>query len=1388
MAGDHRENAGGPVNINTGMSASAVAAQPVIKIVVDTTAVPGAVNTVNSQLGRIGQGGNANGVQDMMNRLAAAFGNTGQAAAGAAAPVSNLQRLIAGLGGPINAALGQLASLGGAFTSIGVAGAAIGITATIGGLAALGAAAVQTSAKFESYKASLTTVLGDTDKAGQAFDRLTDFAAKTPFSLDQSVEGFIKLKALGLQPSEAAMTSYGNTASAMGKDLNQMVEAVADASTGEFERLKEFGIKASQEGDKVSMTFQGVTKTIGNNSTDIQKYLLAIGNTHFAGAMERQMQTFNGAASNLEDTWSQTLAAIGDAGLSSSVARVINMITDGITTVTPILVGLGNVMAGFINGFASMASGIGSVFAGMVSNGGQGLTFVETLTLALNVVGQTAEAVGNVIGGAFTAVGLVIGGIVDYMRNLFADVFELIGLGASKATDDMGLSFVGMLRAAKYLTSKLPEMFSIAFSTISGIFAAIGKRATSFFEGNFSAFDGMGDALAAQFNKGNAALGKIADKASAIANDSKGAAAAWDRLIGRKGDKGGATLDQLAGEAPKSTPKADNDNDKKAADALKKANDFWATLRGQVETSALLTLEAEKRGKELEFQKSVGREMNAGEKQLLGTLMSQVEANKAITGLRQATVEAANQFTVESQRAVGLTDQQRTVEDALFARRTDALNRGVDINSTAYQQAEAKLKKQLEENEALKARNALLAKAGDFARRYSQDFDMGAELAQMAKERDAFVEAWTKGGGIVDGQQVSKSVFDGIMAGYDQARDAIKNRPLLDALDAASRGGSLTAQAARDRMDAQSDYDRGRTALRSSGLSEADQQRAIGELTRTYNERMTAANRLVADDFAGRMSDGIRDFARLFGGSLGKLLDGLGDAIDNMSANANGSSGIAKMLGGIDATLLDGFKSGAQSMTDLKGGFENLGNPLKSLGDAFSGPNGSFMKGLGSAIGGAMQGYEMGSQIGGLMEFVGINNSNSGAKIGGAIGGATGNPIIAAAASVVGGLIGSVLHKPKYGSATITGGGADDITVTGNKSKYRKAAGSAADSVQEGLAAIAEQFGGVVGAFDVMIGQYEGKWRVRDTSSNMDSNKMNFKGSSAIGLHNFDDDAQAALEYAIQNAIEDGAITGISDLATKALKKLGADNALALVEAFTTVTDTLDSLLDPIGSAARNINKPLDDLIKQMEAVGASSTDLAKIEQLRSLQLEEARKQQTSTLDDLLKQIRGESSGKTALDLLNDNITEFKGYQDRIAAGDTTIDQSAFASLVQEILSGGGDVWGTATSQYQDLLAMVDKATADLRDGVLNAFDSAAGIDVTTAANDATSAAITAQTNAITSQQAQTNTLLTEQNDIQRQLLEAQAANAELMAAFLRVSGLGQVAVDQAIINGLKAK
>ena len=114
---------------------------------------------------------------------------------------------------------------------------------------------------FAIMSAQLETATGSAEAAAKEFDKLEQFAAETPFLLQQSIDAFTKLKNLGLDPSRESMMSYGNTAAAMGKDLNQMIEAVADATTGEFERLKEFGIKSKSEGNKVSFTFRGITTT-----------------------------------------------------------------------------------------------------------------------------------------------------------------------------------------------------------------------------------------------------------------------------------------------------------------------------------------------------------------------------------------------------------------------------------------------------------------------------------------------------------------------------------------------------------------------------------------------------------------------------------------------------------------------------------------------------------------------------------------------------------------------------------------------------------------------------------------------------------------------------------------------------------------------------------------------------------------------------------------------------------------------------------------------------------------------------------------------------------------------------------------------------------------------
>ncbi|AKG07068.1 hypothetical protein AAX06_01485 [Moraxella bovoculi] len=214
-----------------------------------------------------------------------------------------------------------------AFAAAQVAIGALGIGA---GLSAI----VEAQREFDVLNSQLITATGGMEQAGLAFNELQKFASQTPYGLAQSVEGFVKLKNLGLDPSIESMTSFGNTASAMGKDLSQMIEAVADASTGEFERLKEFGIKARKQGSNIEFTFQGVTTKVKNNAKDIQKYLFDIGNVNFAGAMDERAKTLDGQLSALGDSWQMFKLSLSKGGIGDIVAKGVAIASENLDKLT----------------------------------------------------------------------------------------------------------------------------------------------------------------------------------------------------------------------------------------------------------------------------------------------------------------------------------------------------------------------------------------------------------------------------------------------------------------------------------------------------------------------------------------------------------------------------------------------------------------------------------------------------------------------------------------------------------------------------------------------------------------------------------------------------------------------------------------------------------------------------------------------------------------------------------------------------------------------------------------------------------------------------------------------------------------------------------------------
>ncbi|MGI4866121.1 MAG: hypothetical protein ACRYFZ_19510 [Janthinobacterium lividum] len=187
-----------------------------------------------------------------------------------------------------------------------------GIESVIGKVFELGKSIFDTSAKFETYGAVMKNALGSESAAQKAMAQIQDMAANTPFSVDELTGSYLKFVNRGLKPSMEEMTKLGDIASSQGKSFDQLTEAVLDAGGGEFERLKEFGIKASKSGDEVSLSFKGVQKTVANTPEAINAAILGFGKMEgVAGGMAAIAKTMEGQLSNLGDTADQVAIEFG---------------------------------------------------------------------------------------------------------------------------------------------------------------------------------------------------------------------------------------------------------------------------------------------------------------------------------------------------------------------------------------------------------------------------------------------------------------------------------------------------------------------------------------------------------------------------------------------------------------------------------------------------------------------------------------------------------------------------------------------------------------------------------------------------------------------------------------------------------------------------------------------------------------------------------------------------------------------------------------------------------------------------------------------------------------------------------------------------------------------
>lgn len=343
------------------------------------------------------------------------------------------------------------------------------------GFVRLGGAVVNTSRTFEDLGATMKAITGDAEAAGQSMDLVRKFTSGTTFQLENVSSAFITLLNAGITPTSDTLSDFGNLAAAFGKDITQIAQATFNATTGETEMLKQFGIKAKLEGDKISMIFREQETTIGRNSTEIVKFLRSIAQENFATALEERANTVSGVFSNLGDASSELMNAIGEGGLNSVLIEVGRGMLDNAEEAKLLGQRIGE---GLRKAFDGLKTAIGFVVQNFNAFLGAIGVFLG-LKFALSILAAVKATIALV-----RSIGLARLALLAFNKVSKTNIFLLLAIGIGAATgalDKLGEKVTEILGKVAESTGidELFDMSGVEDETLEELDAKIEKIAAS---------------------------------------------------------------------------------------------------------------------------------------------------------------------------------------------------------------------------------------------------------------------------------------------------------------------------------------------------------------------------------------------------------------------------------------------------------------------------------------------------------------------------------------------------------------------------------------------------------------------------------------------------------------------------------------------------------------------------------------------------------------------------------------------------------------------------------------------------------------------------------------------------------------------------------------------
>lgn len=898
----------------------------------------------------------------------------------------------------------------------------------------------------------------------------------------------------------------------------------------------------------------------------------------------------------------------------------------------------------------------------------------------LNDVGGYVRPVAAFIVDAFLNVGRsvagVVGGIVEAWRAGVGNIGKLIG---------------GIQSDAASLMKGNPTTAGVtaALGSSVSIGAAFGKGMQSGFDGTFKGVTGD-KVVGAAVDFVKSIPGRISDLAKSSGYRDRANQRAADRAKMQAGGLGDP------GKPP--VPESDKDKAKKDKAHKETFADILKVAREEAQAASLTTAERERQQAVIQAQKTLKRDLSDLEATQLRSavqLRQTNEANLALDNGRldaaEAMVKARAEAAAEAMRDAGNLGgaAQITAELAVQERVNQAKRDGLTLDAgklESYRQAVLLASQEGEQIKAQAEARRQLRAIADEARNSIREAISGGIFDALSGKLSVGGLFKTFGNILKKqfAEQVTYAVFQG---GADQSQVTAQAVSLVTpAANALAQATSLV------------------TASMGGGTSgaAANDNNPIATATADGARQVQAATSQLSGVLGGAvapMSEAIRGILGLFGlVGKGTLMGG---------GNSAPTTGIGKFFGA----------SGPVSK-----GLDKVANLIGVKGkDGVSGGS--------RLLGKAASGLAIGAASGQVLGMLGVKTSSTGSSLGGMAGSLIAGPLGAAIGGALGGILGGLFKKTAKSSATITSVDGP-VNATGSSKALRTQATSLGGSVQQGLRDIAKTLNATVGAFNVSIGTYKDDLRVNE-------NGKALGGVKNSGALSFGEDTAAAVSAAIELAIKQGAIKGLSAGISEALRN-GSATVQEVADFAATkkeVDNKAKAVTDPIGAALDTLDDQFNTMREQYKKFGEDTTNLEKYYQdQRSKVIAESTKNELAGIRAFRDELRGGDLGNKSLGEQASFQSAAFGALEQARAQGKGVDYDQVNTIGRALLDATRQLEGNTpayTAQVDRVMGLLNGLIGD--NGAANVSPLSPVVDTSgiITATDATTAAVNAQTNAL---------------------------------------------------------